>query len=93
MYVGETGCLLAKRFGKHRHDIKSRPDNNELAILVHQDDHDLEVMILQTGLSKSRAEREDFQDKWICKLQTKVCTGINEQMHNHAKEMYQCFKQ
>ena len=95
IYVGETGCTLAKRFGQHRHDIKSRPDNNELAGHFHQDDHDLddlEVMILQTGLSKSRAQREYFEDKWICKLQTKVDTGINEQLHHYAKEMYQCFK-
>ena len=77
-------------------DIKrSRPDNNELAGHFHQDGHDLddlEVMILQTGLSKSRAQREYFEDKWICKLQTKVGTGINEQLHHYAKQMYQCFK-
>ena len=95
IYVGETGCSLAKRFGQHRHDIRSRPDNNELAGHFHQDGHDLddlEVMILQTGLSKSRAQREYFEDKWICKLQTKVDTGINEQLHHYAKQMYQCFK-
>ena len=50
-------------------------------------------MILQTGLSKSRAEIEYIEDKWIWKLQTKVSIGINEQLRHHAKEMYQCFKQ
>lgn len=94
IYVGETGCSLADRFGKHRHDMKSRPDNNELAKHFHKD-HDLsdmEVLILQTGLSKSRAQRERFEDQWICKLQTKTPTGVNEKCNHFAKHMYNCFK-
>ena len=88
IYVGETGCSLADRFGKHRHD-------NELAKHFHKDHHlnDLEVLILQTGLSKSRAQREQFEDRWICKLQTKTPTGINEKLNHYAKEMYNCFKE
>ena len=72
IYIGETGDTLAGRFGKHRYDIKSRPDNNELAEHFHCD-HDLgdmEVMILQSGHSKSRSQREHYEDKWICRLQT-----------------------
>ena len=60
IHVVETGYSLAKRFGKHRRDIKSRPDNNELASHFHKDHNfdDLEVQILQTGLSKSRSQHE-----------------------------------
>ena len=34
VYIEETGCSLAERFGKHRHDMKSRPENNKLARTV-----------------------------------------------------------
>jgi hypothetical protein len=48
---------------------------------------DMEVMILQTGLS-SEAERLFFEDKWICRLQTLQPTGINIDINQYAKNMY-----
>ena len=94
IYVGETGCSLAERFSKHRHDFKARPDNNELANHFFKDHDlcDLEVQILQTGLSKSRAQREQYEDRWICRLQTKAPTGVNVQIHHFGKHMYRCFE-
>ena len=94
VYVGETGCSLAERFGKHRHDMKSRPDNNELAshFYKNHDLNDLEVQILQTGLSKSRAQREQHEDRWICRLQSKSPTGVNEKINHFGKHMYETFK-
>jgi epoxyqueuosine reductase QueG len=48
IYICETGCPLTKRFGQHRHDTKSRPDDNELAGHFHHRPYirvgDLEVM-------------------------------------------------
>ena len=95
IYIGETGDQLKDRFSKHRHDAKKRPDNNDLAEHFYQDDHDfdkdLEVLILQSGLSKSRAQREYFEDRWICRLQTLQKTGINRKMNKYGKEMYSAF--
>ena len=90
--VGHTGETLCDRFSKHRYDIKHRPDNSELAEHFHKDhsEEDLEVLILQTGL-KSKAEREYYEDKWICRLQTLQPTGINIDTHQYAKDMYTCF--
>ena len=31
-------------------------------------------------LSKSRAQREHFEDRWVCRLQTKQKTGINQEI-------------
>ena len=71
------------------------PNNNELAEHFHQNDHffdkDLEVLILQSGLSKSRAQREYFEDRWICRLQTKQKTGINQDIKQYARDMYMSF--
>ena len=36
IYFGNTGEELRKRFSKHRHYAKSRPDNNELAVHIHK---------------------------------------------------------
>ena len=93
IYVGQTGEKLCTRFAKHRWDITDRPANNELADHFHKDHklEDMEVTILQTGLSKSRMQREYFEDRWICKLQTLQDTGINKDTHQYAKDMYQCF--
>ena len=72
IYVGQTGEKLCDRFSKHRYDIKSRPDNSELAEHFHKnhEEDDMEVLLLQTGLSKSKLQREYYEDKWICRLQT-----------------------
>ena len=36
LYIGHTGEQLSERFSKHRYDIKSRPDNSELAKHFHE---------------------------------------------------------
>lgn len=91
--VGQTGKRLCDRFSKHRYDIKNRPDNSELAEHFHKNhsDGDMEVLILQSGLEKSKAQREYFEDKWICRLQTLQPTGINIHTNQYAKDMYTCF--
>lgn len=91
--VGHTGERLCDRFAKHRYDIKKRPDNSELAEHFHKDhtEDDMEVLILQSGLTKSRSQREWYEDRWICRLQTMQPTGINTEIHQYAKDMYECF--
>ena len=87
IYVGHTGVPLKSRFDRHRHDIKSRPDNSELADHFHKNHRpkDMEVCILQTGLPDEK-QREFFEDKWICALQT--YNDINKELHQYAKDMY-----
>ena len=39
-------------------------------------------------------ERQKFEDKWMCQLQTIQApdsSGINKDHGNFVKEMYQCF--
>ena len=95
IYVGQTGEELKDRFSKHRYDIKKRPDNSELAEHFHKDhciDQDMEVLILQSGLTKSERQREHAEDRWICRLQTMApAGGINLKMEHFAKEMYASF--
>ena len=87
IYVGHTGVPLRSRFYKHRWDIKNRPGNSELAEHFHKDhcDNDMEVFILQTDI-KDEKEREFYEDKWICALQT--FQGMNTDLHQYAKDMY-----
>ena len=92
--VGHTGDSLATRFSKHRYDIKKRPKNSEIAehFSVNHSENDLRVLILQSGL-KDAKERQEFEDKWMCKLQTIQApdsSGINKDHGNFVKEMYQC---
>ena len=90
-YVGHTGDHLNDRFSKHRYDTKKRPGNSELAEHFnkgHTED-DMEVFILQTGLP-SEKQREFFEDRWICRLQT--LNAINTDIHQFAKDMYSSFK-
>ena len=94
--VGQTGTALASRFGKHRHDIKKRPDNSEIAEHFNKDhkDGDMKVMILQSGLSESQEQREYYEDKWICRLQSlqhSQSSGINKSIKIFGKEMYESF--
>ena len=89
--VGQTGSSLASRFSKHRHDIKQRPDNSEIAEHFHKDhsDGDMKVMILQTGLSKSQEQREHFEDRWICRLQSlqsDSSSGKSQQIDEDVRE-------
>ena len=95
IYVGQTGEELKDRFSKHRYDIKKRPDNSELAQHFHKDhciDQDMEVLILQSGLTKSERQREHAEDRWICRLQTMApAGGINLKMEHFAEEMYASF--
>ena len=79
--------ILCSRFDKHRWDIKNRPGNSDLAAHFHKNhrDSDLEVFILQTGLPDEK-QREFFEDKWICALQT--YKDINTDLHQYAKDMY-----
>ena len=46
---------------------------------------DMEIFILQTGINDEK-EREFYEDKWICKLQT--FKDINTELHQYAKDMY-----
>ena len=41
IYVGHTGETMAKRWSKHKYDIRNRPDQNELATHCHHN-HDIE---------------------------------------------------
>ena len=87
IYVGQTGVPLRSRFDKHRWDIKNRPGNSDLVNHFHKNHQlkDMEIFILQTGIQDGK-EREFYEDKWICKLQT--FKDINTELHQYAKEMY-----
>ena len=94
--VGQTGTTLAWRFNKHRHDIKNRPDNSEIAEHFHQghQDGDMKVLILQTGLSASEKQREFYEDRWMCRLQSLQginSSGLNKNIKIYGKEMYESF--
>ena len=79
---------------KRRIYAKKRPDNSELTDHFHKDhsfDKDLEVLILQSGLTKSESQREHAEDRWICRLQTMKPTGINQKIQQYARDMYMSF--
>ena len=82
LYVGHTGNDLANRFGKHRFDIKKRPDNSELAEHFHTGHalEDMEITILESGITLDE-ERELLEEKWICRLQTLQPLGLNKQAY------------
>ena len=90
LYIGNTGEQLSERFSKHRYDIKNRPDNSELAKHFHEShnlNNDLNVTILQNNI-KTAAARRYHEDKWICKLKTLAPHGLNTEIGDYAKEMY-----
>ena len=93
IYIGHTSEELRERFSKHRWDIRKRPSNTELSEHFGKDhtENDLEVTILQSGLWNDQ-EREFYEDKWICRLQTLSPTGINKSTKQYAKEMYACYR-
>ena len=81
---------MRERYGKHKYDIKKRPENNELAAHCHEShdiDQDLEIHILDYGIDDVE-ERKRREDKIICKLQTMGASGLNELIGPYAKEMY-----
>ena len=45
----------------------------------------MEVFILQTDI-KDEKEREFYEDKWICALQT--FQSMNTDLHQYARDMY-----
>ena len=68
----------------------SRPDNSELAKHFHENHNlidDLNVTILQSNI-KTAATRRYHEDKWICKLKTLAPHGLNTEIGDYAKEMY-----
>ena len=74
---------------KHRYDCKSRPKNTELSSHFeknHDPEKDMEIHILQTGLTKLE-ERDHYEDRWICLLQTLQPCGINKR-RPHIRRMY-----
>ena len=94
--VGQTGTTLCSRFSRHRYDIKHRPDNTEIAEHFHtgHEEGDMKVMILQTGLSESEEQREFFEDRWMCRLQSlqgKNSSGLNKSTKSYGKEMYSSY--
>ena len=48
---------------------------------------DLNVTILQNN-TKTAATRRYHEDKWICKLKTLAPHGLNTEIGDYAKEMY-----
>ena len=93
LYIGDTGEQLSKRFSNHRYDIKNRPDNSELAKYSHGShnlNNDLKVTILQKNI-KTAAVRRFHEDKWICKVKTLASYGLNTEIGDYAKEMYNLY--
>ena len=90
LYIGHTGEQLSERFSKHRHDIKNRPDNSELAkhFHGHNINDNLNVTILQNNIKIADTRRYHEQHKWICKLKTFSPHGLNTEIGGYAKEMY-----
>ena len=94
IYIGNTGKELRERFSKHSHDVKNRPDNNELAAHIHKHQHefdkDIEVLILKGNLHQ-KLERELWEDKFIYLLGTKAPTGLNIELKHYGRELYEAF--
>lgn len=93
IYIGHTGDSMSERYAKHKYDIKKRPENNDLANHCHKGhdiEKDLEIFIIEHGNQKLE-ERKRREDKYICKLQTLVGTGMNTDIGAYAKEMYYCW--
>ena len=88
--IRHAGEQLSERFSKHRHDIKNRPNNSELAKYYHEFhnlNNDLNKTILQNNI-KTAAARRYHEDKLICKLKTLAPHGLNTEIGDYAKKMY-----
>ena len=90
LYIGQTERQLSERFSKHCCDIKSNPDKSELTKYFHESDNindSFNVTILQSNINTSAAQRY-HEDKWICKLKSLALHGLNSEIGDYAKEMY-----
>ena len=77
LYIGHTGEQLSECFSKHaKHFHESHNLNN-----------DINVTILQNNI-KTAAARRYHEDKWICKLKHLAPHGLNTEIGDYAKEMY-----
>ena len=73
-----------------RYDIKKRSENSELAKHFHESHNlndDLNVTILQNNI-KTAAARRYHEHKWICKLKALAPYGLNTEIGDYTKEMY-----
>ena len=78
------------KFSKHHYSIKNRPGNSELAKHFHESHNlndNLNVTILQNNI-KTAVARTYHEDKWICKLKTLAPHGLNTEIGDYAKKMY-----
>ena len=80
---------LWERFSKHCYDIKNRPGNSELAKKFIEN-YNINVTILQNNI-KVAATRRYHEDKCICKLKALAPHGLNTEIGNYAKEMYNIY--
>ena len=46
------------------------------------------MTILQNNIKPAAAARRYHEDKWICKLKTLASHGLNTEIGDYAKEMY-----
>ena len=87
---------MGEHFSKHKYDIKTRPQQNELATHCHKHKHHdtekhLEVFIIDSGLPMLGL-RKLLEDKYICKLQTLYPNSMNVEIGHYAREKYKCWK-
>ena len=90
LHIRHAGKQLSERFSKYRCDIKNRPDNRKLAKHFHESHSlidDLNVSILRNNI-KTAAARRYHENKWICKLKPLAPHGLNIEIDDYAKEMY-----
>ena len=90
LYIGRKWEQLSELFFKHRYDIKNSPDNSKLAKHFHEShnlNEDPNVAISQNNI-KTAATGRHHEDKWICKLKTLVPYGLNTEIGDCAKKMY-----
>ena len=90
LYIRHTGEQLWEGLFKHRYNIKNKSDISEPAKHFHESRNlsdDLNVTILQNSI-KTAAPRRYHENKWIFKLKTLVPHGLNTEIGDFAKEMY-----
>ena len=90
LYIGHTGEQLSERFSKDHYGIKNRPENSELVKHFHKSHNlndNLNVNILQNNI-KTVAARRYHKDTLNCKLKTLALHGLNIEIGDYVKEMY-----